>query len=163
MILILQGREQCPFNLFASLNLLSLKEICNSLSAFQEFLLEYYLIKFYIHAPKRVFVSFFITLMEMKGLITEETFLLLFVKKVQRKIRTIFEREEVPEISSDNWRSVGGGTGVYPSLAGPRAPVLSPTPHCLLLFLPPTFLPRNRNHLDDHSNADEVPGKVEKH
>lgn len=67
---------------------------------FSKSLYLYYLLKLYLHAPKRVIVSFFKTWMEMKGLITEETFLLLFVKKVQRKIRTIFEQEEVPEISS---------------------------------------------------------------
>ena len=103
-------------------------------------------------------MSFLITLMEMKGLITEETFLLLFVKKVLRKIRTFFEREEGPEISSNRWRLVRGGTGVYPPLSG--AAVLSPTPPGPLLFLPPTSLPRNSNHLDNCSKAEKVPEKV---
>lgn len=53
------------------------------------------IIQLYIHSPKWVFLSFFLILVGMKGWITEETFLLMVVKQVQRKIRTVFEQEEI--------------------------------------------------------------------
>lgn len=90
----------------------------------------------------------------------KKLFCCYLLRKVQRKIRTIFEQEEVPAILSNSWRLVKGRTGVYPSLPSPGA-ALPPTPQCPLLFLPPTSLSRYSSHLDDHSKAEEVPGKVE--
>lgn len=51
------------------------------------------------------------------------TFVVAAVQKAQRKIRTDFgarRKPEAPEISSKNWRSARGGTGVYAcSVTGP--------------------------------------------